>query len=100
MNGILGTLSVLLVIVVIVMGGFFIYKRKFTDRDINVSMHFQNPKTAFDAAKLRICKMPEIVRGSSRLNEIFVNGRQDTSKVPVSHLQQSPRDEHHIDSFQ
>lgn len=85
-NGIVGTISVLLGIVVIVMGGFFIYKRKLADRDINVSMHFQNPKTAFDAAKLRICQMPEMVRGSSRLNEIFVNGRHDTSKVPVGHL--------------
>lgn len=86
-NGIIGTISVLLVIVVLVMGGIFIYKRKCPQTDCNISMHFQNPKTAFDAAKLRICQMPEMVRGSSRLNEIFVNGRQDTTKVPVSQLQ-------------
>lgn len=69
------------------MGGFFIYKRKFANNDVNISMHFQNPKTVYDAAKLRISRMPEMVRNSSRLNEIFVNGRLDTSKVSVSDLQ-------------
>lgn len=77
-------MAILVLIGIVCVGGFIVYKRKFAHRDLSVSMHFQNPRTTFDAAKVNICKIPTLMHNSSRLNEIFINGKPDNSLYPVS----------------
>lgn len=72
-EGVAGTVALLFLLVVIVMGSIFAYKRKLYQKKFNVSMHFQNPRSTYDAAKVKICQIPEMVSRTARLNEIFVS---------------------------
>lgn len=42
------------------MGGLFVFKRFYTKQNPNISMHFQNTRSAMDAARVKICKFNEI----------------------------------------
>lgn len=80
-ESIVGTVILLLLLVIIVMGGIFIYQRKFSQKKFNVSMHFQNPRATMDQAKVKICQIPEVVRRTARINEIFITKNGSTKEV-------------------
>lgn len=43
------------------MGGLFIYKRFYAKSDCSIRMHFENPRTAMEAARVKMCKLNEIM---------------------------------------
>lgn len=57
---IFGTLGTITVIIVVVMGGLFLFKRFYTKQSPNISMHFQNTRSAMEAARVKMCKFNEI----------------------------------------
>lgn len=43
-------------------------------------MHFQNPRSTIDAAKVKICQLPEMVCRTARGNEIFAPSKKGPAK--------------------
>lgn len=43
------------------MGGLFIYKRFYAKGNMNISMHFENPRSTMEAARVKMCKLNEIM---------------------------------------
>lgn len=61
------------------MGGIFIYKRYNARTDSNISMHFENPRAAYDAARVKMSKLNEItIRPQKRFN-----GENSVSYNPI-----------------
>lgn len=51
------------------MGGLYGYKRYNERRAPTISMLFENPRAAFDAARVKMCKLNEIVIKPQNSNE-------------------------------
>lgn len=75
-----GTLSTITVIIVVVMGGLFAYKRFYGKQSPNISVHFQNPRSAMEAARAKICKFNEI-RISRQSNGTKFSGVPHTTMI-------------------
>lgn len=72
-----GTLAIIILLIVIVMGGLFVYKRFYTKPDFSIRMHFENPRNTLEAARVKISK-----------GNVFMTNRQNnnnnrTSKEPI-----------------
>lgn len=55
-----GTLLTIIVIIVVVMGGLFAFKRFYVKQNPNISMHFQNSRSAMEAARVKMSKFNDI----------------------------------------
>lgn len=42
------------------MGGLFAFKRFYAKQSPNIAMHFKNPRSAMETARVKICKFNEI----------------------------------------
>ncbi|XP_055304750.1 putative vitellogenin receptor [Sitodiplosis mosellana] len=58
---VLSTLLIIALLIALVMGGLFVYKRFFTKTNHTISMHFENPRSAIETARVKMCKLNEIM---------------------------------------
>lgn len=77
---IFGTLGTITVIIVVVMGGLYAFKRFYGKQSPNISMHFHNPRSAMEAARVKICKFNEI-RISRQSNSSKFGGVPHTAMI-------------------
>ncbi|XP_031628154.1 putative vitellogenin receptor isoform X2 [Contarinia nasturtii] len=77
---VLGTLSIIMVLLLVVMGALFIYKRLYGKQNINISMHFENSRSAIDAARVKMSKLNEIMihRRGNKNNNQTTTAKQST----------------------
>lgn len=68
---VIGTISLIVGLVLLVMGGIFVYKRYQMKKNLNIRIHFENPRAAFDAARVKV----------SQLNEIFINRQNNVTEL-------------------
>lgn len=80
---IFGTLGVIIVIIVVVMGGLFAFKRFYAKQNPNISMHFQNTRSAMAAARVKMCKFNEI-RVCRQSNSYKRNGMPPPSSASAA----------------
>lgn len=69
----LGTVSIIVLLIVVVgLGGLFAYRRFYDKPNTNISMHFENPRSALEAARVKMCKFNEIMihRNNNNNNNI------------------------------
>lgn len=76
-GGVFGTILLLAGLVSIVMGSIYMYRVR-TSKSFNISMHFQNPKDTFDAARVKLSQFPQYVR-STRFGEFLPSRNASTS---------------------
>lgn len=50
------------------MGGLFVYKRFYDKENIHIGMHFEKPRSAMEAARVKIVKFNEIMISRKRNN--------------------------------
>lgn len=77
---IFGTLATIVVLVVLVMGALYVYKRYIVKDDVPIGMHFENPRSAMEAARVKMCMFNEIL--VNRYNNNNTNGKQN--EMPAS----------------
>lgn len=82
----MGTLAIIVLLMVLVMGGLFVYKRFYAKPNVNIGMHFENPRSAasMEAARVKMCKLNEIMitRNINNNNNNIYNNSQNS--VPPS----------------
>lgn len=69
---ILGTLFIIILLIILVMGGLFVYRRFYDKKPINLSIHFENPRSVMEAARVKMGKLNE------RVNRKNNSSRNDT----------------------
>lgn len=67
---IFSTLSTVAGLIVLIMGGLFIFKRFYSKPNLDISMHFERPRAAMGAARVKMGK----------LNEIMINRNNNNHK--------------------
>lgn len=83
-----GILSIIVVLIVLVMGGLFVYRRFYGKPNCNISMHFENPRSAMEAARVRMCKLNEIMIHRNNNNNNNTSGHNDaTSTTMIEELE-------------
>lgn len=75
---VLGTLFIIVLLIVLVMGGLFVYKRFYAKPDFNMSIHFENTRSAMEAARVKMGKLNEIMINRNN------NNNNNRSNVPPS----------------
>lgn len=58
---VLGTLFIIVLLIGLVMGGLFVYKRFYAKPAINIGIQFENPRTSANEARVKMCKLNEIM---------------------------------------
>lgn len=68
---IIGTISLILLLVGVAAGGLFIYKRHYMNKDTNIRIFFENPRNTLDKARVKM----------SQLNEIILNRQSNVTEL-------------------